>query len=884
MSRKVLGTGTSSTEESPFKQTETNGHNPSYYDGKARFMETWLDQTVHPLERNENVSKNQSVQDRVCEQKNQDCTEPPNQSQVCEFCKIDTSGASGCADCPICYYYWTGIKGDGASKLRSTLVPGNNFWWKRPKGSGARSFASTKDSIRLSKGAFKYGFCQLLSRKLHVDSVTRKVIGWSRKVRVAAKSSTYAGKSLAVHGNSYYSEWEQEYSPEFYCEAVANLDFGGEAGRVGNDTDDTEDIDSIETLEDVGEIQKVRVCDGENETRQDIDGSPPGRGAASGATQIPPFKPFSSVIIPISQLSDISSESEFEFSSEDTREIRGLSGHGQDVSNNIGASRTENTPISGTSQVYRNLEATSSSSTSVAQKIISSVSQTFMTSCEASLKYAETTFLGERGLLQFLTGTKEEGQRSQPISNSRQGNSGLDIEGETLPSEGLNPPKKNLTLVGKRFSGVDAEGLDNAPERNYAEENMGGPVLEKPLTRLEHSSPELTGFALGGIEAKTETDKDATIDIDVSYSHSKDDEAMEGNDYLVLDVSSRPIDEKDTLWYLLDLTGQEDWQRIRSDFLKGEDLHIILDAKSSLSFLPTMRSAVLEKANLGGNNEYVNYCQRAKKISFSQQLEVTSTQKTPSKSILKKGKVTSDVGYLKVFEQAFTAEERQTMEKERTSEHFTSLISFILINYVRVVKHQLLDYNHYLSEIRTNLDTALGLLKSAGEQFCILVDFMGTTPKSPQSLLEVQEKTALLMSSLSSSNTVLQIAQNSLKQLASKGFDYVNTMVDLFKKTMRSQRDICDTYKIFLRFFIHDTAEINEADIITGFGDFEKEVGSLNNPLSGHGISKIDKILISLQTSCDIINRSREDLEARTKQIITSVSKLKFSGFNQTYD
>ncbi|GEQ68382.1 hypothetical protein JCM33374_g2050 [Metschnikowia sp. JCM 33374] len=951
MSRKVLGGEKLSAEVSPCKQAEAKGYKSRYDDGETSLMKTWLDQTAQPLARNKNASENQPEQDQVWEQNKQVFKEHPRQSQACEFCKIDGSGASGCADCPICYYYWTGIKVDGKSKLRSTLVPRNNFWWNRPTDSGARSFASTRDSFGVTKGVSEDGFCRLVSRKLHVDSVTRTVIGWSRKVRVAAKSST--GKSLAVHGNLYDPKWKQDYTPEPCYLAAAKSDFGGETAsklnsvvpcreqisgpglsayiddteELENETEETEDNDSIETLEDTGEIQMVRVCDGENERLQGVDGSPSDREAASGYAQIPPFKPFSSVILPISQLSDISSESEFEFSSEDTREIRRLSGHGIDASNKIGASSTENTPISGTSQICSegNLKHTSSSSTSAAQKFISSVSHTFMSSCEASLKFAETTFLGERGLLQFLKDTKEEVQSSPPVSNFRQGNSGLEIEGETLPSEGPQHSEekcfwtrglslatsnigrgfmKELTLVGKRFSGVDAEGLENVPERNYAEENMEGSVLEKSLTRLEYSSLELTGLALGGIEGKTETEKTVTIDSDVSRLYSKKSEGMEWTDYSTLDVSSRPIGEKDTLWYLLNLTGQEDWQRIRNDFLEGEDLHILLEARSSLSSLPTMRPTVLEKANLGGNNECGNYCQRTKKISFSQQLEVTPTQKAPSKSILKKAIVPnkSDVGALKVFEQACTANEVHAMEKERLQKFFrcreaifqfagkqglselkepldifASWISFVSINYVRVVKQRLLDYNHYLSEIRASLDTALAMLRSAGEQFCILVDFIGTTPKSPQSLLEVQEKIGFLMSSLSNSDTVLQGVQNALKQMASKDFDYANTMKDLLKKTMGSQRDICDTYKMFLRFFIHDTAEISVVDIITGFGDFEKEMESLNNP-SNYGISKIDKLLISLQTCCNIVNRGREDLETRTKQIIAGVSKLKCGG------
>ncbi|GEQ66816.1 hypothetical protein JCM33374_g479 [Metschnikowia sp. JCM 33374] len=142
-------------------------------------------------------------------------------------------------------------------------------------------------------------------------------------------------------------------------------------------------------------------------------------------------------------------------------------------------------------------------------------------------------------------------------------------------------------------------------------------------------------------------------------------------------------------------------------------------------------------------------------------------------------------------------------------------------------------------------------------------------------MLEVQEKAATLMSLISSSGLFLKKAQNALLQVTPNHIEYTNTIVDIFQKGMRSQTHICDTYKMFRSLVIQDTMEREEAETITEFGAFEDELDALYNPKIYSGMAEFANNLGSLQASCDLGNKAREDLETPTKKILVGLDNLK---------
>ncbi|GEQ71766.1 hypothetical protein JCM33374_g5452 [Metschnikowia sp. JCM 33374] len=412
-----------------------------------------------------------------------------------------------------------------------------------------------------------------------------------------------------------------------------------------------------------------------------------------------------------------------------------------------------------------------------------------------------------------------------------------------------------------------------------------------------------------GVEVKTEFEEceisNPAMDFEFKQESSKDYEEKEKNEcyQLVIKPGSVPkIEEKNTLLYTLNLAEMEDWEILIDEFLQGEDLSIVYEAKRSLSSLPSMNFTILQNANSGGSNDYGFNSQRMKKITFSPQLEASATKMAPSKSILKKPKHPNieDPGLFKTFKQPYSKEERENMEDEMfqkledcrdalfnfTGKHelsslqdpldlFILCFSFALNNYVRVAKKQFLDYYQHLSDIHHTLASALVLLCGAGERFSLLVEFIGTTEKSEESLLEVQERTASLMSFIESSDKVLQKAQNALTQLIHEDFDYANTLYQLIDTAKDSYYDISDFYKLFLLYFVEDTAEKQHAGAITGYDILEEESEILDKVTANYDISKLTIILNEYQTSCDTLSKTRKDLETRTQQIMTGVGKLK---------
>ncbi|GEQ66763.1 hypothetical protein JCM33374_g426 [Metschnikowia sp. JCM 33374] len=763
-------------------------------------------------------------------------------------------------------------------------------WWKRSTVSKINQSVATSKVFWKTEETSEDGFCRVVLRKLHMDWATRKV-GMAANSSCSETSSDLGGEST-----------EEMESAEDLESTEESQDETDEA----EDTDDTDDTESIETFNGVGETQVVVMSMGEEELQEREES---GCEVAGDSTQIPP-KSFSDVS-PTLQLSDLSHTLEHDVQIE----------------------------------AQASLEPESDPSPYATQELICRVMERFGKPYDDSLTSTETTFLNERGLSSFLPDTERKKQNSRPVSNARNLNEimGLDIEEECSPIERpqinqekhfrtrkftlapSNPTQgfmKELQLVERRSGLLDAERLESVPkttegvqeETENAEESMVQSVAsisesETPFKRPECGSlvRRSTGFTLDVIERNMETVNETTIHQEPSYLDRKDSKELEDGDCdrMALGLGSSPIAPHETLWHFLGLTGREDWQRIRDDFIQGEDLHINCEAKTSLSSLPEMGSSMIQQANLGDNNDCEADSHSSQEVSFPPQSEVLSTQSAPSKRVLKKPMVTNtyDLEDLQPLEKPWTVEDRQTLAEEMLQrfidcratmvkfsgklalaelkeplDTFTSCFKFTLNKYVRVQKNQFSDYSHYLSEIQASVGIALSVLDSAGEQFCNLLDYISTTPKSPSSMLEVQEKASILMSSISTSAVYLQKAQKALAQVTPKDLEYARTMVDLFQKGIHSQTHICFTYKMFRLFFLPDPSEKEEANAVTGFCVFDDELYALHEPSRYADMAAFAEKLGTLQTCCDVVKKACEELEALTKEITAGLCKLNSGG------
>ncbi|GEQ66629.1 hypothetical protein JCM33374_g292 [Metschnikowia sp. JCM 33374] len=228
---------------------------------------------------------------------------------------------------------------------------------------------------------------------------------------------------------------------------------------------------------------------------------------------------------------------------------------------------------------------------------------------------------------------------------------GLDIKAESVttekavfktrtlrlvPSYPTQAFMEQLQLVERRSGHVDAETSVTVPkmmesiqeEKHSGEEGKaqsleGIPNVEEPVQVPQDGSlvRRSQGLTLGVIQRKAGTGNVTTIHPKLSCSHSKACEDFEESDAdrLALGRGSSSIEEHETLWHALGLSEREDWQRIRGDFLKGQELHITIDTKKQLSSLPSQKEW------------------------FSSHFEVFSTQQVPSKCILKKPTATTQV-------------------------------------------------------------------------------------------------------------------------------------------------------------------------------------------------------------------------------------------------
>ncbi|GEQ67673.1 hypothetical protein JCM33374_g1338 [Metschnikowia sp. JCM 33374] len=821
------------------------------------------------------------------------------------------------------------IKNANSAELDVTPVTRNHSSWSMPFLFEARPFMSTQNSASAPKNPSDYGCWRFLLRKLHMASFTRKVNGWSRKGRVAAKYTSSAGNIFTGHRNLYDSESEQNHSAGVYCgeatSSLSNSRCGRSAGSI---------LESVVARgEQIGEPEfSVYI----NTEKLDTNGDT--YGAES-------FDIINGLINDWEESQVFGGKVKPEYSDEND----GL--HGVDKTS--------------TSTVGDNMEIEHSETREIAEQdkvakkgFMGMVSKCCRQYCSGSLRLAESVSTHEREPSRV-----SDNQRQEPLSRPNSGNlngiSVLGVKGKIMSSESPQNTgeksfkaqilssaiskdtqgrfMKGLNILGSIFGHVEAEMSETFTltaeivqdvEKHILDEDKAevfepadGVSEDSEASAIDEPFLEISDCGCSArqsgefIEKKIETEEEDITDSEFKQESSSHGEEMDEIEYhrLVIALGSVPAERNDTLWYFLKLTEREGWQRIRDDFLGGEDLYIACEAKKSLFYLPKMKSIILEKANFGGNDDCGTDLPIMKKISFSQELEVTTNKAVPCRGILKKPKhypnvptsrgTISNIGAFQEFKQPLTEVERQHMEKEMLRRlddcrealckftgkqklahlkeplhHFTSCFSFTLVNYVRVAKKQFLDYNHYLSEIRSTIVTALVLLRGAGEQFSLLVDFINTTSKSEQSLLEVHERASLLMCSFASSESVLQKAQKALIQLRGEDFDYAKTMIGLLETAMLSKRNISDTYKLFHVLYIQDNVDKTEADIITKFGDFEKEVESLEKHTSCYGISKLDKTLESFQKACDIINKARGDIETRTMQIITGVAELRSGG------
>ncbi|GEQ68730.1 hypothetical protein JCM33374_g2398 [Metschnikowia sp. JCM 33374] len=800
-------------------------------------------------------------------------------------------------------------------------------WSKRTKESEINMLAPARKCVWESKEASEDGFCRGVFRKLHVDWASRKVGVWSRKVRMDAKSSCsetssdLGGESTEESESTAELEGAEESDDESYeTEDTEDTD----------DTDDTEDTDSMETFDGVHEHPAVVVSVVEEDLHQTEESR---LEVAGDSTQILP-KSFPSGVLPISQPSNLSSTRE-----EDTQIAN------PEIDSTGGISKS--TQLSGTSQIYSQgiLKQESGSSPCATQELICRVMERVGKTCDDSLTSTETTFLNDRGLLKFLPDTERQEQNTHPVSKSRNrhASQGLVIEGESssferpqiheeetfrtrkftlAPSHPSQEFMKEIQLVERRSGHVDAERSESVPktsegvqaETEKPEESLVPSVESISEVKTPFKRPECgsltrmsNGLNLDVIERKSETDHATIIDQEVSCLDSMESEKLHVGDYdrLALGLGNFPSKQTDTLWHVLGLTEREDWQRIRDDFVKGQDLHLTCEARKQLSCLTEMRSTTNQNANLGDNNDCEVDFQRPQKASFSPQLDASSTLKAPSKCILKMPTATdtNEFEVLKPIVQPWTVEERQNLAEEMLQrfidcratmvkfsgklglaqlkdplDTFTSCFNFMLSKYVRVAKKQFSDYNHYLSEIQNAMTMAVSVLVGAGEQFCNLLEYISTATKSPQSMLEVQEKASVLMSSISTSGLFLQKAQKALAQVTPKDLDYARLMVDLFQKGIHSQTHICYTYRMFRLVFLPDPLEKEEADTATGFGVFDDELYALHEPSSYTGMATFAESLSSAQSSCDVVSKACEELETLIKEIIAGLCKLSSGG------
>ncbi|GEQ66726.1 hypothetical protein JCM33374_g389 [Metschnikowia sp. JCM 33374] len=715
-------------------------------------------------------------------------------------------------------------------------------WWKRPKGSKLSQSAVTRKFVWKTEEASEDGFCRDMFRKLHVEWATRKVGGWSRKVRMAANSS---------------------------CSETSSGLGGESTEEMQDETDETEDTESIETFNGMGESPVVVVSVGEElQATEESDCE-----VAGNSTQISP-KMFPGVL-PSSQLSDLSSKCE------------------------------DKTPI----ETQAGLEQESDPSPYATQELICRVMERFGQPCDDSLMLTETTFLKERGLSSFLPDTERKKQNSRPVSSARNLNEimGLEIEEESMASETpqineealfrtrkftlapSNPAQgfmKELQLVERRSGHVDAERLESVPkttegveaETEKTEESTVQSVesiseIEAPLKRPECGSlvRRSTGFTLDVIERNAEIENETPLHQHLSCLDTKDSEELKDADCngMARGLGSSPIAPHETLWHVLGLTEQEEWQRIRNNFVQGKDLHITSEAKTQLSSLSEMRSAMIQKANLGDNND----CKADSHCSQKplEQPWTVEDRQTLAEEMLQRF-IDCRATMMKFSGKIGLAELKEPLDT------FTSCFDFTLNKYVRVQKKQFSDYSHYLSEIQTSVAMAVSVLDGAGDQFCNLLEYISTTPKSPQSMSEVQEKAAVLMSLISTSGLILQKAQKALAQVTPEDLQYALTMVDVFQKSIHSQTHICYTYKMFRLVFLPDPLEKEEANAATGFGVFDDELYALHEPSSYAGMAAFAENLGTLQTCCDVVNKAGEELEAFTNHIIGVLCKLNPGG------
>ncbi|GEQ66815.1 hypothetical protein JCM33374_g478 [Metschnikowia sp. JCM 33374] len=605
------------------------------------------------------------------------------------------------------------------------------FWWTRSMVSDTHSFGSTTESVQATKKASVF-------RKLHMGSVTRKVDGWSRKMRMAAKSPSSDDDFLPVLGNSHDSEAEDEYTPDISDISAASFDLESETASMPelvvpfgeetaqpvlsadteafkntedlentkgpvDDTDETDDTASIETFNGSCEIQVVGGSGDKEVGLQKTEDTPSGWEFACVSAKIPP------TTLPLSQRVHLSSKNEGNVNSKN-KESHKMGGISEDLeatpdySRAIPESPMESTQVSATFQILPegSLEQETARSAYAIQELISKFSERFEKSCDNTSTITETIFLNERGLLRSHSDTERQQQISQPVFNSRYLNEirDLDIEGESMPSEvphiikeghfstrkfKLTPSVlregfiKELQLVGRCSGHVDAERktvVHKMDKGAQAGKHKLEADKEQPVEGISEVEKPLKLPECGSFVRKF---NGFTLDVIERKAHTEKKAS--------LDIAVSSLLLKD------------------NEEAEGDD-----DSVSDVGGSQVEEKGTLW-ATLGSNHECGSNFARAQKFSFSPHLEVFSTRNVPSKCILKKPMVTNTnaVEVLKPLEQSWTVEYRQTLAEEMLQrflncretmvkfagkhglselkeplETFSSCFKFILNNYVGI--------------------------------------------------------------------------------------------------------------------------------------------------------------------------------------------------------
>ncbi|OBA22949.1 hypothetical protein METBIDRAFT_9291 [Metschnikowia bicuspidata var. bicuspidata NRRL YB-4993] len=267
---------------------------------------------------------------------------------------------------------------------------------------------------------------------------------------------------------------------------------------------------------------------------------------------------------------------------------------------------------------------------------------------------------------------------------------------------------------------------------------------------------------------------------------------------LSLRTRDKTIKVEKTLWKALCLNEDAFWDRIRKDFVSGEELHLISEARGKLMFVPELKEYILKKENLRQNcNDKVRTNRR---VLFSEDVEVIFPKEIFEKDHVLIAAGVAPKGILKTND----TRQRQSMDRNMWRwvelcenqihgsrktcglDDFNSVASFFkdaceysFLSYIEVAEEQSLNYNHYLAQISNAVNSTLDLLAGIGDLFTLHVDTIKDADKDGDSLLDAANRSKNLVQSVPKSGDSIQYIEKALKVLTSADYGYVETMVDI---------------------------------------------------------------------------------------------------------